>query len=71
MFPRLGGAGAIAWRQLTTALRTARAMLIVLVIICISIGPALYFGGAHQKIENVFGRCDLLDHVHAGESATL
>jgi ABC-type transport system involved in cytochrome c biogenesis permease component len=52
MFPRLGGAGAIAWRQLTTALRTARAMLIVLVFICIAVGPALYFSGVNRRAEN-------------------
>jgi hypothetical protein len=52
MFPRLGGAGAIAWRQLTTALRTARAMLIVLVFICIAVGPAIYFSGAIHRAEN-------------------
>jgi Putative ABC exporter len=32
--PRLGGAGPIAWRQLTTALRQSRGVVLMLVVIC-------------------------------------
>ena len=45
-FPRLGGAGPIAWRQLTTTLRTARALLLTLLFICLAAGPAFYYFGA-------------------------
>jgi hypothetical protein len=40
-FPRAGGAGTIAWRQLTTAGRNMRGLLLLLVIIAIGISPAL------------------------------
>lgn len=37
--PWLGGAGPIAWRQATSAARSARGLLIVLVILAIAMGP--------------------------------
>jgi hypothetical protein len=48
MLPRLGGAGAIAWRQIIVALRTSRSMLIVMMIICLAVGPLFYFGGLNK-----------------------
>jgi Putative ABC exporter len=45
MLPRFGGSGAVAWRQILVALRTSRAMLIIMVIICVSMGPMFYYGG--------------------------
>jgi hypothetical protein len=53
MLARLGGAGPIAWRQLNTALRTARAMLVILVFVCFSMGPILYLGHPDKKVANV------------------
>jgi hypothetical protein len=53
MFPRLAGAGAIAWRQLLTALRTSRSLLIVLVFVCLGAGPMLYAGGLRDHPERV------------------
>lgn len=41
MYPRWHGAGAIAWRQTTHALRASRSLLVVLLIIAASIGPLL------------------------------
>lgn len=41
MLPRLGGAGAVAWRQLTHARRASRGLLIVLVILAAAVGPLL------------------------------
>ncbi len=45
MPPRLAGAGPIAWRQLTTALRQSRSLLILLTFFCLVAGPAAYAGG--------------------------
>lgn len=45
MFPHLGGAGPTAWRQLTTALRTSRAMLMFLLIISLTLIPAFFTRG--------------------------
>jgi hypothetical protein len=49
MPPRMGGAGPIAWRQLTTALRQSRSLLVLLLLICIGGGPALYAGGVRPE----------------------
>ena len=45
MLPRCGGAGPIAWRQLTTALRQSRSLLILLLLISLAAAPAMYAGG--------------------------
>jgi hypothetical protein len=45
MPPRLGGAGPIAWRQLTTALRQSRSLLILLLLISLAAAPGMYAGG--------------------------
>jgi hypothetical protein len=45
MFPHLGGAGPTAWRQLTAALRTSRAMLMFLLIISLTLIPAFFIRG--------------------------
>jgi hypothetical protein len=45
MPPRFGGAGPIAWRQLTTALRQSRSLLILLLLISLAAAPAMYAGG--------------------------
>jgi hypothetical protein len=39
--PWLGGAGPIIWRQATSAVRSARGLLLVLIIVVIGIGPLL------------------------------
>ncbi|QOV92265.1 putative ABC exporter domain-containing protein [Humisphaera borealis] len=41
MYPRWGGAGAIAWRQTTHAFRASRSLLVVLLVIAVAIGPFL------------------------------
>jgi hypothetical protein len=43
--PRLGGAGAIFWRQATTAIRSARIMIVILLISCSSLVPLLIIKG--------------------------
>jgi hypothetical protein len=41
MFPWLGGAGPIIWRQMTTALRTARSLLTVLLVMAVIFGMVI------------------------------
>jgi hypothetical protein len=41
MLPRLGGAGPIAWRQLTHAHRASRSLIVVLLVLAASVGPVL------------------------------
>lgn len=41
IYPRWGGAGAIAWRQTTHAFRASRSLLVVLLIIAIALGPLI------------------------------
>ncbi len=43
--PRWGGAGSIAWRQLTTALRNSPAFLIVLMVIAVAVGVIVWKSG--------------------------
>jgi putative ABC exporter len=43
--PSLGGAGPIAWRQLTTAVRTSGKVLVVLLIVATAGGPLLILSG--------------------------
>ncbi len=45
MPPRFAGAGPIAWRQLTMALRQSRSLLVLLLLICLVGGPVLYASG--------------------------
>lgn len=45
MPPRFAGAGPIAWRQLTVALRQSRSLLILMLLICLGGGPVLYASG--------------------------
>ena len=45
-FPRAGGAGPIAWRQLTTAIRQSRAVVMLLLVMCIVLAPVLHMTGA-------------------------
>jgi hypothetical protein len=47
--PWLGGAGPIAWRQATSAARSARGLLMVLVILAIVIGPL--FGSTVETMD--------------------
>jgi hypothetical protein len=47
--PWLGGAGPIIWRQATSAARSARGLLLVLLILAIGIGPL--FGYALQNVQ--------------------
>jgi hypothetical protein len=51
MLPRFAGGGAIAWRQLNTALRTSRSLIFILLIIGCSIGPAIYHSGGGARDE--------------------
>jgi hypothetical protein len=44
-FPWFGGAGPIAWRQFTSAGRSARGLLLLLLIVAIGAGPILAGGG--------------------------
>jgi hypothetical protein len=44
MPPRLGGAGAVAWRQLTTALRTGRGLLLFVLIFAGAVLPGAIVG---------------------------
>ena len=51
--PRLGGAGPIAWRQLTTALRQSRAIVFRLMVICVAFAAVLEagaFGGTRGNV---------------------
>jgi len=42
MLPRWGGAGTIAWRQLTNVVRNFRGMMVFFGILAVAIGPAVY-----------------------------
>lgn len=42
VLPWLGGAGPLAWRQLTIALRSSRGLLFVLLMLVMAIGPVLW-----------------------------
>ena len=42
-FPRLGGAGPIAWRQLSAALRQSRAVIVMMILLGSVGGPIIYF----------------------------
>ena len=46
--PWAGGAGPIAWRQLTTALRTARGMLLIVALIGLCAAPVLFAAGVRN-----------------------
>ncbi|MDB5358356.1 MAG: hypothetical protein JWN24_4809 [Phycisphaerales bacterium] len=51
--PWFGGAGPIAWRQLTSAGRSARGLLLLLLIVAIGAGPVLTTAGHNREIVNV------------------
>src|SRR5207249_10910957 len=55
MFPRLAGAGPIACRKLTAAIRHSRAVIWFLLFLCVMIGPAIYFGGAGHSAAGAIG----------------
>jgi hypothetical protein len=46
--PWLGGAGPIAWRQATSAARSARGLLLVMIILAVGMGPL--FGSSLQDV---------------------
>ena len=48
-FPWLAGAGPIAWRQLTTALRRSYLMIGLLLLVAAMTGPALTIAGAQRE----------------------
>ncbi len=50
MPPPWRGAGPVAWRQATTAIRNARALLFVLLIIAIGAGPVLRSAGDEHEL---------------------
>jgi len=41
LLPYAGGAGPIAWRQMTTAIRNGRGMLLIMILLAIGVGPLL------------------------------
>lgn len=49
MLPWTGGAGPIAWRQLTSALRSSRGLLLLMLIIAISAAPILLSGSREHR----------------------
>jgi hypothetical protein len=54
--PRLGGAGPIAWRQLTTALRQSRGIVTMLLVICVAFALMLEMvdlGGSRTAVTRV------------------
>jgi hypothetical protein len=51
--PRLGGVGPIAWRQLLTAFRSLRGLIVILIILGLLLAQALVFGG-RSAVPNVF-----------------
>ena len=53
MFPRLAGAGPIVWRQLTAAIRQSRAVMMLLLVLCVALGPVLYAAGASGEGDTV------------------
>lgn len=53
--PRLGGAGPIAWRQLTTALRQSRGVMFMLLVICVAFAVMLQMVGFSGSGGNVTG----------------
>jgi hypothetical protein len=53
--PRLGGAGPIAWRQLTAAVRQSRAIIVRLVVICVASAAILETGGFGDQRGSVTG----------------
>lgn len=54
MLPRLAGAGPVFWRQLATALRSSRGLLIFLAIFAAAIVPAAVIGGAKGGVWAAF-----------------
>lgn len=51
--PYAGGAGPIAWRQLVTALRASRGMLLILIILAMGIVPVLVGAGKNSDAAGV------------------
>ncbi len=49
MLPWLNGAGPILWRQLTSAIRNAKGMLVLLVVICCALGPMMIMKGVSDS----------------------
>jgi hypothetical protein len=47
--PRFAGAGPIAWRQLTSAIRQSKAVITLLLVVCLAVGPMLYFAGIADR----------------------
>ena len=45
MLPWLGGAGPVAWRQLTTVARTSRGLLVILAVVAVAAGGAVSGAG--------------------------
>ena len=52
-FPRLAGAGPIVWRQLISAMRQSRAVMMLLLVLCVALGPVLYAAGAGGEGDTV------------------
>jgi hypothetical protein len=48
--PYLGGAGPIVWRQATGAVRNARGLLMMLLILAVAVGPLLFSAGGSENV---------------------
>ena len=66
--PHLRGAGPIAWRQATTALRNSRGLLFVLVILALAVGPVLSTA-AHSQQGDQDGRSQSVSGAVIGAMA--
>jgi hypothetical protein len=53
LLARLGGAGPIIWRQLTSAVRQSRAVMMLLFVLCVALGPVLYAAGARGEGDTI------------------
>jgi hypothetical protein len=53
MLPRLGGAGSIAWRQMVSALRKSRGLLLTLLFVCLIVGPVIYTSGLAEAPQSL------------------
>jgi hypothetical protein len=54
--PRLGGAGPIAWRQMVTALRSLRGLLVLIVILLVLLLQPILFADLHRVHDPMLSR---------------
>jgi hypothetical protein len=48
--PFMAGVGPVAWRQMTSALRSSRGLLLVMLILAVSVGPVLMTSGGGARL---------------------